>query len=125
MAVVLKKLKGQRIRKGSPANDWKHLSTLIKIILILFILFSIFHFVIKKKVAHFPIQNPFITASAQKKENLTTARKLYTVKKGDTLWSIVLKHYPKDNPTNRIAEIERLNNLLNDRIQPGQPIKLP
>ena len=125
MAVILKKLKGQKIQKGSPTNDWKHLATLIKVILILFVLFSIFHFVIKKKVAQLPIQNQFVTASTEQKENPTTAGKLYTVRKGDTLWSIVLKHYPKDNPANRIAEIERLNSLSNDQIKPGQPIKLP
>ncbi|MBP1930520.1 LysM peptidoglycan-binding domain-containing protein [Ammoniphilus resinae] len=125
MAVILKKIKGQKIQKGNPTNDWKHLATLIKIILILFVLFSIFHFVIKKKVAHLPIQNSFVTASAEQKDNSASAGKLYTVRKGDTLWSIVLKHYPKDNPANRISEIETLNNLSNDRIKPGQPLKLP
>jgi LysM repeat protein len=48
----------------------------------------------------------------------------YTVKPGDTLWSIAVGHYAGD-PRDGIWRIERRNHLSGAVIQPGQRLLLP
>jgi LysM repeat protein len=48
----------------------------------------------------------------------------YTVKPGDTLWSIAVKRYAGD-PRDAIYRIERRNRLDNAVIVPGQTLLLP
>jgi LysM repeat protein len=48
----------------------------------------------------------------------------YTVKPGDTLWSIAVGHYAGD-PRDGIWKIERRNHLSGAVIQPGQRLVLP
>ncbi len=48
----------------------------------------------------------------------------YTVKPGDTLWSIAVSHYAGD-PRDGIWKIERKNHLGSPVIQPGQSLVLP
>jgi LysM repeat protein len=51
-----------------------------------------------------------------------TAR--YTVKPGDTLWSIAVRHYAGD-PREGIWKIEHRNQLSGALISPGQKLLLP
>jgi LysM repeat protein len=51
-----------------------------------------------------------------------TAR--YTVKPGDTLWSIATSHYAGD-PRDAIYRIDRKNHLGDSVIVPGQTLVLP
>ena len=48
----------------------------------------------------------------------------YTVKPGDTLWSIAVAHYAGD-PRDGIWKIEHRNHLSGAVIQPGQRLLLP
>jgi hypothetical protein len=48
----------------------------------------------------------------------------YTVKPGDTLWSIAASHYAGD-PRDGIWKIEHRNHLAGSVISPGQTILLP
>jgi len=49
----------------------------------------------------------------------------YTVNKGDTLWAIARKYTSKDKDIRQtIYEIEKLNNLKNATIYPGQTIQI-
>ena len=48
----------------------------------------------------------------------------YTVKPGDTLWSIAVGHYAGD-PRDGIWKIERRNHLSGALISPGQKLLLP
>jgi len=48
----------------------------------------------------------------------------YTVKPGDTLWSIAASHYAGD-PRDGIWKIERRNDLSGALISPGQRLLLP
>jgi LysM repeat protein len=48
----------------------------------------------------------------------------YTVKRGDTLWSIAVKHYAGD-PRDAIYRIDRRNHLGSSTIVPGQRLVLP
>jgi len=48
----------------------------------------------------------------------------YTVKPGDTLWSIAVRHYAGD-PRDGIWKIERRNHLTGAVIQPGQRLLIP
>jgi LysM repeat protein len=48
----------------------------------------------------------------------------YTVKPGDTLWSIAVSHYAGD-PRDGIWKIEHRNRLSGAVIQPGQRLLLP
>jgi len=48
----------------------------------------------------------------------------YTVKPGDTLWSIAASHYAGD-PRDAIYRIDRKNDLSGSVIVPGQSLVLP
>ena len=48
----------------------------------------------------------------------------YTVKPGDTLWTIAVRHYAGD-PRDGIWKIERRNHLGGALISPGQKLLLP
>jgi LysM repeat protein len=48
----------------------------------------------------------------------------YTVKPGDTLWSIAVRHYAGD-PRDAIYRIDRRNHLGGSLIVPGQRLVLP
>ena len=48
----------------------------------------------------------------------------YTVRSGDTLWSIAVGHYAGD-PRDGIWKIERRNHLSGALISPGQKLLLP
>jgi len=48
----------------------------------------------------------------------------YTVRPGDTLWSIAVGHYAGD-PRDGIWKIERRNHLSGALISPGQKLLLP
>jgi len=48
----------------------------------------------------------------------------YTVKPGDTLWSIAVSHYAGD-PRDAIYRIDRKNDLSGSVIVPGQSLVLP
>jgi LysM repeat protein len=48
----------------------------------------------------------------------------YTVKPGDTLWSIAVRHYAGD-PRDAIYRIDRRNQLGGSVIVPGQRLVLP
>jgi len=48
----------------------------------------------------------------------------YTVKPGDTLWTIAVRHYAGD-PRDGIWKIERRNHLGGALISPGQKLVLP
>ena len=48
----------------------------------------------------------------------------YTVKAGDTLWSIAVSHYAGD-PRDAIYRIDRRNHLGRSLIVPGQRLVLP
>ncbi len=54
------------------------------------------------------------------KTNTSTAE-YYTVKKGDCLWNIAVKHY---NNGNMYTTIKALNNLKSDTIYPGQKLRV-
>ncbi len=120
MAIMLRKMKGKTIQKEGQGTEWEHIINLIKILTILFILFSSFHWIIKKRVQHLPAQ---LTPAALVQQ--VTPAKLYKVKEGDTLWKIALQHYPNEDPLKAIHEIKQLNKLSSDSIKPGQSIKLP
>lgn len=120
MAIMLRKLKGKTIQKEGQGADWEHIITLIKILAILFIIFSCFHWIIKKRVQHLPAQ---LTPTALIQQ--VSPAKIYNVKEGDTLWKVAVQYYPNENPLQKIEEIKRLNKLSNDSIKPGQTIKLP
>lgn len=50
----------------------------------------------------------------------------YTVKKGDSLWSIAVKHYGNEIDLRKIIyRIKKINNLNNPLISPGEKIILP
>lgn len=121
MAIMLKKIKGKTIQKEGQGADWEHIITLIKILAILFVVFSSFHWIIKKRVQHLPVQ---LTPSSLIQQ-MSPANKVYKVKEGDTLWKIALEYYPNENPLKKTLEIKQLNKLPNDSIKPGQSIKLP
>ena len=48
----------------------------------------------------------------------------YTVKPGDTLWSIAVSHYAGD-PRDAIYRIDRRNHLAGSLLVPGQRLVLP
>ena len=50
--------------------------------------------------------------------------KRYTVRAGDTLWSIAVRHYAGD-PRDAIYRIDRRNHLGRSVIVPGQRLVLP
>ncbi|MEW9667355.1 LysM peptidoglycan-binding domain-containing protein [Ammoniphilus sp. 3BR4] len=124
MAVILKKLKGKTVHKANPEPEWEQLLLLLKLLIILFVIFSCFHWIVKKKVQHLPAQTQ-ITALPDTQGSNAPFMRAYTVKEGDTLWKIVLTYYPNENPVNKIKEIQKINQMSNDSIQPGQPLKLP
>jgi hypothetical protein len=47
------------------------------------------------------------------------------VQPGDTLWSVVERHVPGEEPFAAIEEIRRLNGLTGYTIHPGQTLTLP
>ncbi|RXT14824.1 LysM peptidoglycan-binding domain-containing protein [Ammoniphilus sp. CFH 90114] len=126
MAVILKKLKGKSVHKEDQGPEWEHLLTLLKLLLILFLIFSCFHWIVKKRVQHLPAQlgNGAGQTTATKTDSPSFMR-LYTVKDGDTLWKIAVTHFPNENPVAKINEIKRINQMVKDAIKPGQMLKLP
>ena len=123
--MILKKAKGKKIIREDqvkPKASFEQLILLIKVLLILFLVFSAFHLIIKKKVQSIAVHTiiPAIQTTTVKK-----GPHQISVKEGDTLWSIVHRLYPKDNPVKRIKEIQQLNRLSGDQLKPGQVIKLP
>ncbi|HXZ98941.1 MAG TPA: LysM peptidoglycan-binding domain-containing protein [Candidatus Binatia bacterium] len=48
-----------------------------------------------------------------------------TVRPGDTVWSIVERHFPGDDVRERVAEILQINGLHSAVIQPGETLALP
>jgi nucleoid-associated protein YgaU len=48
-----------------------------------------------------------------------------TVAAGDTLWSIASTRYPDADPRQKVFQIERLNRLSGETIEPGQRLALP
>jgi nucleoid-associated protein YgaU len=48
-----------------------------------------------------------------------------TVAAGDTLWSIASARYPDADPRQKVFQIERLNRLSGETIEPGQRLTLP
>lgn|SRR5690554_3001448 len=51
---------------------------------------------------------------------------IITIKKGDTLWSIVNMYNTKNmDPRKMISEIKKLNNLDDVVLQPGQKLMIP
>lgn len=122
MSIMFRKLKGKTIQKEGQGAEWEHIITLLKILSVLFIIFSSFHWVVKKRVQHLPAQaqvSPITPVQS------STPAKQYKVKEGDTLWKVALQHYPNKNPLLVIKEIKQINQLSDDSIQPGQSIKLP
>jgi Na+/glutamate symporter len=85
----------------------------LKIIGIVFVISSIFHGVVIKQSWNFPVQAMSLVSGT------------YTVKDGDSLWSIVQKQYPKDNSKNMIREIKEKNHLKGDSVRVGQVLQLP
>jgi hypothetical protein len=125
MAMTLrKKVKMHKDKPADEMNGWGPLITFIKVISILFIVFSTFHWLVMKRVQHLPVQTG-ITAYSQPSSQLPATYKLHTVKPGETLWSIVIHLYPNENPSQVIKKMKSINGLNGDMIQPGQPIKLP
>ena len=49
---------------------------------------------------------------------------VYTVKKGDTLWTIS-DRYEYNNKMNFVMEIEKLNNITSYELKPGYKIAIP
>ncbi|WP_167577568.1 LysM peptidoglycan-binding domain-containing protein [Ammoniphilus sp. YIM 78166] len=124
MAVILKKLKGKTVYKGDPEPEWQHLLTLLKLLLILFLIFSSFHWIVKKRVQHLPADGLSVAIQTTT-ETKAQAQRMYTVKEGDTLWKIAIQFYPQDNPVTKIKEIMKVNHMKTDSIKAGQPLKLP
>jgi LysM repeat protein len=51
---------------------------------------------------------------------------LYTVEPGDTLWSVVVEHYPpSEDPRAAVEAVRDANDLPDARIYPGMRLKLP
>jgi LysM repeat protein len=124
MAIILKKLKEKSILRDDPSADWEHILTLIKIMAVLFILFSGFHWIIIRKVQTLPTSP--VTTKIETKTALSTGHtKIYTVRSGDTLWSIASQQYPNDDPAQKVKEIKKINQLAGKSIRIGQPLKLP
>jgi nucleoid-associated protein YgaU len=48
-----------------------------------------------------------------------------TVRPGDTLWAIAAAHYPGDDIQYRLAQLERVNHLLDAELSPGEILTLP
>ncbi|HJV44614.1 MAG TPA: LysM peptidoglycan-binding domain-containing protein [Bacillota bacterium] len=126
MAIILNKLKGKTIHRKSTTSDWDRLFNLLKILVILFLVFSCFHWIIKKKVQNLPVTPSLAQIGTQTKlDSITSYNKIYTVRSGDTLWSIASSQYPRQNTVNIIKEIKKLNQLTKESLKPGQPLKLP
>ena len=63
------------------------------------------------------------TSEAGKKhETQQETETIHTVQQGDTLWRLAVKHLGKGN---RYKEIQSLNSLTSELIQPGQQLKIP
>ncbi len=53
------------------------------------------------------------------------ATKQVTVYAGDTLWDIAAQERPDQDVTLTMMQIEELNNLSQDQLQPGQTLNVP
>lgn len=49
----------------------------------------------------------------------------YEVEQGDTLWNIAKAHMPNTDPRSVVFEIQQMNGLGNEFIQPGDVLKVP
>lgn len=50
----------------------------------------------------------------------------YTVARGDTLWSIAVDEYPpSEDPRDKVAAIQQVNDLKSPHIKPGMTLYLP
>ena len=66
----------------------------------------------------------FAVAVAARQSNGAGPAQHYTVRAGDTLWSIASAHYAGD-PREAIWEIEHRNRLSSPSISPGEVLVLP
>ncbi len=66
----------------------------------------------------------FAVAVAARQSSGAGPTQHYTVRAGDTLWSIAAAHYSGD-PREAIWEIEHRNRLPSPSIQPGETLVLP
>ncbi|WP_170145305.1 LysM peptidoglycan-binding domain-containing protein [Ammoniphilus oxalaticus] len=111
-------------RRGNELNqaEWGHFLNLLKVLAILFVTFSVFHWIIIHQVQSKPatVLTKFIP-----KKWATANNKIYSVQEGDTLWDIAFKQYPARNSQEVILEIKKLNKLTTDSIRSGQPLRLP
>jgi membrane-bound lytic murein transglycosylase D len=72
-----------------------------------------------QKLKVYPPENQNVTNNtSNSSNNKTSGTTTYTVKKGDSLWSIAKKH----NVT--VDHIKKLNNLKNNDLKVGQKLKL-
>ncbi len=63
---------------------------------------------------------PPVTSSAALPASTTTTARSYAIQKGDTLWKISKKHYPKDV----VNGIERIKNANLETLPEGKPLKI-
>jgi LysM repeat protein len=102
-----------RDRKKEP-DSFQPIISILKFLGIAFVISSVFHGAILKRVEAFPVQAATVINT-----------NIYTVKKGDSLWTIVKIKYPKSNAVEIIKKIKELNNLHGDSLHTGQALKMP
>jgi LysM repeat protein len=71
-----------------------------------------------KKYTELRTQKDEESRSNEHSETGTSGKKVYTVKKGDTLSEIAQKH------KTTVSKLKKLNNLKSDKLQIGQKLKL-
>lgn len=111
-----------RRKRGNRSKeaDWGHFTRLLKILAIIFIAFSSFHWIVIQYVQKKPVHvlNKIIPWP-------TESENIYFVEEGDTLWDIAFQQYPARDPQDVIDKIRKINRLSSDTIQAGQSLKLP